>query len=238
MKRLQGKRILVAGGTGTVGRYLVNAQLDAGATVIVPSRTQAKVEALAEHVPPDQRSRLITIIGDITDESDGARVVAEAGPIDGAIASIGRWVAAPHVLDAPRADLERAIANYALAHFSAARVLLPAVEKTGGGYVMITGSLSFAPEAPGTGLVAIAGAAQSMLARVLMKERAGKGARINEIVIYSAFGRGNDEANEVKGEDIGAYAAYLLSDEGASVRCSTIHLRSREDLVIEAPHST
>ncbi len=230
MQRLHGKRILVAGGTGTVGRYLVSAQLGAGAVVIVPSRTQAKIEALASSLPVEQQSRLVPIIGDITDDADGARVVADAGRIDGAIASIGRWVAAHHVLDAPRTDLEQAIANYALAHFSAAKVLLPAVEETGGGYVMITGSLSFAPDAPGTGLVAIAGAAQAMLARVLMKERADKGARINEIVIYSAFGRGNDDANEVKGEDVGRYAAYLLSEAAESLRGSTIHLRSREDL--------
>ena len=230
MQRLEGKRILVAGGTGTVGRYLVEAQLEAGASVIVPSRNQQKVDALASQLSPEQRSRLVPVIGDVADEDDGARVVAEAGRIDGVIASIGRWISAPHLLDAPRADLERAIANYAAAHFSAAKVLLPAVEATGGGYVFITGSLSFAPDGPGTGLVAIAGAAQSMLARVLMMERAEKGARINELVIYSAFGHGNDDANEVKGHDIGRYAGFLLSDEGASVAGGTIHLRTRQDL--------
>ena len=230
MTDLQGKRILVAGGTGTVGRYMVHAQLDAGATVIVPSRSKEKIDALAAGLEKGERSRLVAIEGDITSESDGDRIVTEARRIDGVIASIGRWVSADHVLDAKRSDLERAIANYALAHFAAAKVLLPAVEAARGGYVVINGSLAYELDGPGTGLVGIAGATQSMLYRTLMHERADRGARINELVIYSAFGRGNDDANEVKGADIGRYASFLLSDAGASVKGEAIHLRSRNDL--------
>ncbi|MGI9043303.1 MAG: SDR family NAD(P)-dependent oxidoreductase [Gemmatimonadaceae bacterium] len=227
---LAGARLVVAGGTGTVGRYLVKALLEAGATVIVPSRTQEKIDKLSAGLDANERDRIEALVGDITDETEGARMVEAAGKIDGAIVSIGRWVSAPEVLDAERADLERAVANYAFEHFSVAKTLLPAVEKGGGGYVMITGSLSYEPDGPGTGLVAIAGAAQSMLARVLMKERAERGARINEIVIYSSFGRGDDDANEVKGDDVGRVAAFLLSDEGSAVKDQSIHLRSRQDL--------
>ena len=138
----------------------------------------------------------------LTVYADTARMAADAadararagislGPLDGAIVSIGRFVAAPKIFDVASEDLERAIAGYVIEHFSVAKNLLPAVEKTRGGYVMITGSLAYEPDAGVTGLVAIAGAAQSMLARVLMKERDSLGARINEIVIYSSFGRGN-----------------------------------------------
>ena len=230
MPGLSGKAIVVAGGTGTVGRYLVRATLEAGATVIVPSRNRGKVDALASDMSDDQRARLSCIIGDITDPADGARILREAGRTDGVIASIGRWVAAEDVLDAPVADFQRAIANYPVAHFAAAKVLLPAVEATGGAYVAINGSLAYELDGPGTGLVGIAGATQAMLYRTLMHERAHRGARINEIVIYSAFGRGNDDANEVKGEDVGAVAAFLLSDRGAAVRARIIHLRTRKDV--------
>ncbi len=232
MVDLTGKRILVAGGTGTVGTYLVKAQLEAGAEVLVPSRSEDKFEELAGSMDAGLRDRIVMLAGDITDPSDNPRLVAAAGRIDGAIASIGRWVSVPSVLDADRADLERAIANYPLAHHAVAKVLLPAVEQTGGGYVMINGSLAYETDAAGTGLVGIAGATQSMLGRVLMKERADRGARINEIVIYSAFGRGNDDANVVKGADIGRYASYLLSDVGAAVKGQVLHLRTRNDLAI------
>ena len=229
MAQLAGKRIVVAGGTGTVGRFLVRAALEAGATVVVPSRSREKVDTLASDMTEADKARLVCVIGDITDEGDGQRIITEAGRIDGAVASIGRWVQAPHVLDAPRADFERAIANYPLAHFDAAKVLLPAVESTGGGYVAINGSLAYELDGPGTGLVGIAGATQSMLYKTLMHERADRGARINEIVIYSAFGRGKDDENEVKGEDVGRYACHLLSDDAASVKGQVFHLRNAKD---------
>lgn len=231
MIALADKRILVAGGTGNVGRYLVKSQLAAGATVVVPSRSQANLDALVGDVNPDHRDRLIPVAGDISDERDAMRML-DSGTLDGAVVSLGRFVAAPTVLAAARVDLEAAMASYTLAHFSVAKVLLPALEERGGGYVMINGSLAFDPEFPGTGLVSVVGAAQTMLARVLMKERAGLRARINEIIIYSSLGRGNDEMNEVKGADIGRYVSYLLSDGGAAVKGQTIHLRSQQDLLV------
>ena len=227
---LTGKRILVAGGTGNVGRYLVKAQLDAGASVVVPSRSQEKLDALANEVDPSHRDRLVTLAGDITDARDVVQLLISAGTLNGAVASLGKFIAAPTLLSAPSADLESAFASYTLAHFAVAQTLLPALEEEGGGYVMINGSLAFEPDSPGAGLVAIAGAAQSMLARVMIDERADLRARINEIIIYSNLRPGGDNANEVKGADIGRYVSYLLSDAGAAVKGQIIHLRSRQDL--------
>ena len=116
------------------------------------------------------------------------------------------------------------------AHFAVARPLIPALEPQGGAYVTINGPLAFEPLFPGAGLVSVATAAQAMLARVLMKELASSRVRVNEVVIYSSFGRGDDERNAVTGADIGRYVAYLLSNQGAGVRGQTIHLRSPEQV--------
>ena len=228
MLNLDGKRILVAGGTGIVGRHMVKAQLAEGATVVVPSRNASKIDALRNEVDAAHRDRLVAIVGDITDEQNAPELLDRTGRLDGAIASLGGFVAAPSLLDAPRADLERALASYTLSHFLAAKSVLPALEEHGGGYVMINGSLAFEPERSGTGIVSIAGAAQSMLARALMMERAGLRARINEVIIYSNLRA--DESNEVRGADIGRFVSYLLSDRGADVKGQTIHLRTRRDL--------
>jgi enoyl-[acyl-carrier-protein] reductase (NADH) len=70
-----------------------------------------------------------------------------------------------------------------------------------------------------------------MLARVLMREMAETMARVNEIMIYSAFGWGDAEKrNVVTGEDIGQYVAYLISDAASAVRGETVHLRNRDDV--------
>lgn len=42
MSNLEGKIILVAGGTGVVGSGIVNALLERGATVVVPSRCEVR----------------------------------------------------------------------------------------------------------------------------------------------------------------------------------------------------
>lgn len=221
---------MVVGGTGNVGRHLVGAQLKTGATVVVPSRDPRKLEALAGAVPPDQAGRLRTLVGDMTDEADAARLLNEAGPLDGAVASLGGFVEAPSVLSAPRADLERALDGYLFAHLAVAGALIPHLEERGGGYVTINGPLAFAPLFPGAGLVSIATAAQAMLARVLMEETAADRVRVNELVIHSSFGWGNEAENEVTGEDIGRYVAHLLSPEGEGIRGRSIHLESREAL--------
>lgn len=225
-----GRRVLVAGGAGNVGRHLVRALVADGATVIVPSRGAERLESLASFVEPDAPGRLIPIIGDITSERDQPRILGESGAIDGAVASLGRFIGAPSVLEAPPTDLERVLHDYLLAHLSVARSVIPTIRERGGGYVMINGPLAFAPLFPGTGLVSIATAAQAMLARVLMQEAAGTGARINEVVIYSSFGRGDEDGNVVTGADVGRYVSYLLSDDGAAVNGECIHLRTPESL--------
>jgi NADP-dependent 3-hydroxy acid dehydrogenase YdfG len=233
MNSLQDKRILVAGGTGSVGRHLVQAALSMQAIVVVPSRAPEKLSALESSLDPVHRSRFVPLLGDLTSEQDAARIMERAGSLDGAAVSLGGFVEAPMVLEAPRESLEKAVDGYVLSHFAAARTLIPALRERGGGYVMVNGPLAFAPMFPGTGLVSIATAAQSMLARVLAKETADTPVRVNELVIYSSFGWGRDDENLVAGPDIGRYVAYLLSDPGADVRGRTIHLRSPEMIPTE-----
>jgi NAD(P)-dependent dehydrogenase (short-subunit alcohol dehydrogenase family) len=230
MSTLEGRRIVIAGGTGKVGRHLVQAQLGAGATVIVPSRDPAKLDALDRSLDANARGRFVGVEGDITDPNEAARMLERAGPLDGAVASLGDFVIAPEILAAPESDLRRALDNYVVAHFAAARALLPVLRERGGAYVTINGPLAFDLRLPGAGLVSVATAAQAMLARVLMQDPANASVRINEVVIYSSFGWGNDDANLVSGADIGRYVAYLLSDRGAAIRGETIHLRSRDTI--------
>ncbi len=230
MPTLSGHRILVAGGTGNVGRHLVDAVLAAGGSAIVPSRSAERLESFARSRRATARGRLVTLLGDIADEEGAADLLDHARPIHGAVASLGGFVPAPSVLAAPPAALQLALDGYVAAHFAVARSVIPALEPLGGGYVTINGPLAFDLLFPGTGLVSVATAAQAMLARVLMKELAESRVRVNEVVIYSSFGWGNDDRNAVTGTDIGRYVAYLLSDKGKGVRGQTIHLRAPEQV--------
>lgn len=228
MDSIRGRRMLVVGGAGRVGRHIVRALLSFGAGVVVPSRDPKRLDDLARIASPGRPGALEPIHGDMTDPGDARRMLGQMGPVDGAVASLGGFVAAPSVLEAPRRDLAAVLENYLFAHHAVAQAVLPGMKSRGGAYVLINGPLAFQPMMPGTGLVSVATAAQAMLARVLMVETAPSSVRVNELVIHSSFGWGSDDQNTVTGADIGRYVAYLLSDQGAGVRSETIHLRSTE----------
>jgi len=91
---LTGPKVLVAGGSGNVGRNIVAALLEAGAEVIVPTRTADKRDEIrARH--PDSSVSLKTLVGDITDEADGPRLLDDARPdrrpLDAAVASLNAF---------------------------------------------------------------------------------------------------------------------------------------------------
>ncbi len=233
---LAGTRVLVAGGAGHVGRVLVDSLLRAGAAVAVPSRSRARLDGLVASVDAGHGDRLVTVIGDIADESDGARVrdVArrELGGLDAAIVSMGGFVMAPSVLDTPTDSLRRALDNYVVAHHRVARNLVPVLREGGGSYTFINGFLAFGPVFRGAGLIATATAAQAMLARVLMQELEDSPVRVNEVVLYTSFGRPDDDERNRGGvgkEDVGRFVAQLLSERGAAIRGRTIHLKSLDE---------
>lgn len=225
---LADRMAVVAGGTGSVGRVVVGMFLNAGARVVVPSRSPEKLEGMMASLEATPTDRLITLLGDLSDPDDAVRVREEmldrAGPPDTAVASLGGFVAAPRVLEASVSDLQRALDGYLRAHFMVAKTLLPALEEQSGSYTFINGPLAFDSLFPGTGLVSIATAGQAMLARTIMKEEADGRVRINEVVLYTRFAPGEEDRGEVGQDEVAAYLAYLASDRGAAVRGETVHL--------------
>jgi NAD(P)-dependent dehydrogenase (short-subunit alcohol dehydrogenase family) len=222
----------VAGGTGNVGRYLVRALLERGARVIVPSRTADHLEALRASIDADPGRRLITMVGDFSDETDALRVqeyLKTHRPLHGAVASLGRFMPAPSLVSAPVGDLRAALNDYVIAHFQAARTLIPLLED-GGSYTLINGPLAFEPMFEGTGLVSVATAAQAMLARVLFKESEDRPIRVNEVVLYTPFGWSDKAATSgtLPREEVARYVAHLMSSKGSAVRGQTIHLSATQ----------
>jgi NAD(P)-dependent dehydrogenase (short-subunit alcohol dehydrogenase family) len=212
---------LVAGGTGNVGAAIVRGLLARGATVVVPSRTEAKRAALRDAQDASARRRLITIAGNVGNEADAERIRAEAvercGRVDAVVASLGTFVAAPSLLAAPRAALEGVLTDYLLAHFVVARTFVPAMVRDGGSYVFINGPLAFAPM-PGSGLVSIATAAQAMLADVVFRETADSAARVNELVLHVGLGWGSREETERNGLRVGSAVADIILGQAKGER--------------------
>lgn len=232
---LAGRAALVAGGTGNVGRHIVAALLRRGAAVIVPSRSAAKLEALRATVGAPS-ARLVTLVGDVADEREAPRIRGEVrrhapAGLDAVVASLGRWANAPSLLGATRAELLAVLESYVVAHFEAARTLLPALVAGGGSYTLVNGPSAFAVW-PGSALVSIATAAQAMLARALAEEAQVRDAvRLTQLVIHPSAYIGPDPAEgggPIDGAAVGRYVASLVAGEVTGEQ--TVHLDSPAQL--------
>jgi NAD(P)-dependent dehydrogenase (short-subunit alcohol dehydrogenase family) len=95
MVTLTDRRILVAGGTGAIGRHLVDAVLAADGTAVVSSRSAEKLEALPQASNGVGGGRLVPLLGDIASEEEGTALLQRAGPLHGSVASLGSFVATP-----------------------------------------------------------------------------------------------------------------------------------------------
>lgn len=232
---LAGRSALVAGGTGNVGRHIVDALIARGATVVVPSRSVAKLDALRSAVGP-AAERLVTIVGDVADEEDAVRVRDEASRrapsrVDAVVASLGRYANAPSLLAASRADLVGVLENYVVAQFVLARTFLPGLAEHGGSYTLINGPSAFGTW-PGSALVSVATAAQNMLARALAEEAGVRDAvRITDLVIHPSAWIGpvgTAGSGPIDGAAVGRYVAGLVA--GRVTGGTTLHLESPAQL--------
>lgn len=240
MQSLSGKTVVVAGGTGNVGSFIVRALVERGATVVVPSRSEPKLRGLRAHlrgqVGEAVLKRLKPFVGDVGEEAGAGalagRIAEEVGEPDAVVATLGRFVAAPSLLGAPAEALRQALDAYTIAHFVVARTFLPGLAARGGAYVFVNGPLAFEPwEGSGAGLVSVATAAQQMLFRALVQELKDSPARVVELVSHAFIReRRTQPGSPIPGEAVGAYAAYLVSDAARDVRGRSIQLRSLDRL--------
>ena len=75
MTTLTGKPILLAGGTGNVGRHFVDEVLAADGTAVVLPRSADKLEALTRSRDKAGRGRLLPLLGDLADEREASALL-------------------------------------------------------------------------------------------------------------------------------------------------------------------
>ena len=233
---LPGGAIIVAGGTGNIGSFIVRGLLARDAIVVVPSRSEQGLGALRERLAgdlePGWSERLLTFVGNVGEATGAERlrdqIVERAGPPSAVVASLGGWVPAPSLIEATHADLQTAVDGYLHAHLACSRVFLPALQGGGGTYVFINGPLAFKPwPGLGAGLVSMVTAGQHMLFRYLAQEHEGNSVRALELVAHSFVANWKTlPGSPIQAEDVSTYLAYLLSDHCEHAHGESIDLSS------------
>lgn len=237
MNSLEQKIIVVAGGTGNVGSFIVRQLLSSGAKVAVPSRSEEKVESLRNHLNQFGGANLknfYTFNGDISDETVSSQLLEEitdtVGRPDGAISTLGGFIPAPSLLTVDVDKLHSVMDNYLYAHFAVARLFLPVFKENSGTFVFVNGPLALKPW-DGAGLVSISTAAQQMLFKALAKELENSKATVSELITYAFIrNRETQPSSKVSGEAVGALASWMFSENATDIHGESIHLKTMEKL--------
>lgn len=224
---LEGKTIVVGGGTGDVGEGIVAALIDRGAHVIVPARSEAKGGQLRDAVSAPERVEIFDAAP--VDEASAARLAERleaAGQIDGAIASLGSWFSFGKLIDTPQDGFEQAFQSLLLSHFLFAKAVVPTLAK-GGTYIVVNGAGSEAP-VPGSSAVSIHAHAVSMLFQTLVAEHPDLRSHMLMLrSIIATRARATADPAWVTAREVGDTAAWLFSAKGQLTAGSVIGLQSK-----------
>jgi 3-oxoacyl-[acyl-carrier protein] reductase len=231
MARLDGKISLVLGGAGYVGEGIVRSFLDEGAFVIVPSRSQERLNGLRQLVGGGDR--LVTVPANVGTMQGATalrdQILQKMGRLDAVVASLGGWWQGPKLVDISLEDFGKVLTDNLLSHFIAAKAFLPALMRSPGStYTFIAGLAAEVP-APNSGPVSVAMAGQQVLQRVLAEEMKDSGVRINELLVKSVMSRARGEPGPetLTAEEVGRFAAKLASGEGSHWNGVQIRLLDR-----------
>jgi NADP-dependent 3-hydroxy acid dehydrogenase YdfG len=236
---MRGKTVVVVGATGAVGEGVVEALIQAGASVVATSRSREKLETLKAQI--GTTSVLRTVVGGFGSEQEATDLVCAIGncvaQIDGAIASIGSWWQGPPLTGTALADFEKVMFERLTAHFLAAKSLVPLILKRPGGFYFLIGGASAEFPIAGSGPVSISGAAQVMLTKVLRTEAKDQPIRIQELMIWTTIATrmhgGKADPAWITPGDIARHIAALI-DDPASGKDAVVHLRKRTGVGVTA----
>jgi NAD(P)-dependent dehydrogenase (short-subunit alcohol dehydrogenase family) len=171
---LAGKHVVVTGGTGALGRAVVDAFLAAGAVCHVPHRGAAPAD-----LPKSERLRLLGGV-ELADEAHVMRFYAELPALWASVHAAGGFAAAPALdttLAALRAQLDQNLVSAFLCSREAARRM-----DAGGGRIVNVASRAALEPAGGSLAYTIAKAGVVALTRALADELKASGVLVNAVV--------------------------------------------------------
>jgi len=230
MARLDGKNVVVAGGTGRIGEGLVRSFLLEGAQVIVPVRSVSKGQRLRSYLGDVDSARLDCYLTQVGEEGSirefRKRVLEDFQRVDLAVACLGCWYYGYPLHRMPFRDWQTILHDNLDTHFLFMQNFLSKLhDQNDGMFVMINGSPSemIIPEEGATSIVA---AAQAMMSRVLAEEAKAVQVRIHSLTVFNPV-RTRDRGREVmpdwvSAEDLGNYIIKLYTGTAPKLE-QTIH---------------
>ena len=217
---MPGHTALVTGGAGGLGRAVVDALLVDSWRVVVPVRSGSDLQ---EH------PGLSTVVADLTDPGDVARVVRTAGDVRTLVNLVGGFAADQPVAETPIDEFERLFRLNLRPTYLMTQAVLPHLQGAGGGSIVCTGAASaLTPFAGGAGYTA-SKAAVIAFAKSVAEEGRRHGVRCNVILPTTIDTPANREAMPesewgklVPPARIAAVVAFLCSDRSSAINGAAV----------------
>lgn len=219
---LADKVVLIAGGSGALGRTIVPAFLTAGARVVTADRNPSV----------DHNDGRLALKADVTDEADVRRLVDEVvrkfGRIDVLVNLVGGF-ASGRVEDTDAGLWQRMLTTNLTAAFLLSKTLLPHLVERGSGRLLHVAAWAAAEPFPGAAAYIVAKSGLLALIRVLALELKGSGVTVNGVLPTTIDTPGNrasmpeaDPATWTRPESIAETLLFLGSDEAAQINGATV----------------
>jgi len=231
---LEGKRILVTGGTTGIGRATVILLVAEGAHVLTFGRDEkplAEVIRLAE----GGRGKVFGTVADVTSKEDLARVFSEVdsklGGLDVLVANAG--IASEPLDEASDDEWRYVIETNLVGYIAASKAAIDRMKKQGAGQIVMIGSISADLKSPGESIYATTKAGNQAFAETLRKELAEKNIRVSCIQPGSVSTDMQESSPEeqrekiqkhemLEAEEIAEAVQFILT---RSERCDVVNLK-------------
>jgi NAD(P)-dependent dehydrogenase (short-subunit alcohol dehydrogenase family) len=178
-----GRVALVTGGTRGIGAAIASTLLAEGCRVVVTGRTQGSVdEALAARGGPTQG--LAGAVGDLSDPHVATELVASTmqrfGRLD-VLVNNAAGFSEGHFLESGFEDWTAIYQLKLVGYLAMARAAAPHLKENGGGSIVNIAGIAGIHAMPGSGHAGAVNAAVLNLTRLMARELAGDGIRVNAI---------------------------------------------------------
>lgn len=224
--------VLVAGGTGGLGRAVSLAFLEEGAKVVVTYRQQKEFDALKSEA--GAKGSAIEGYGvDVTDETAVrqllAKVLAEHGRLDALVNAVGAYAGGVNLWDLETKVFDQMLALNLRSGYALLRAAIPAMLKQKHGAIVNVASKAALDHGAGAAAYAASKAAAVALMDSLAAEVKGTGVRVNSIlpsIIDTEANRkaiaGADFRKWPKANDIARVILFLCSDDARVIHGAAV----------------
>jgi NAD(P)-dependent dehydrogenase (short-subunit alcohol dehydrogenase family) len=232
--RFDGRNVLVAGGTGALGRGVALAFLAEGAAVLAAGRRRSEADGLLA-AAGGAAGRLAFAEADVGTQEGAERAVAEArrrGPLHAVVNAVGGWAGGAPLHEADPGDLARMLAANVAPGWHLLRAALPALVAAGGGAFVEIASLAATGPQPGQAAYAASKAAALSLVLSAAEETRRAGVRVNAVLPGTMDTEANrrampsaDRSGWVSTAEVAGTVLFLCSDDAAAVSGAAVPAR-------------